>query len=201
MPSRRVHGAPGGGVGDELVRPGAVFDGLGLEGDVLFISFHNRHSSRSPGRPRSWVRVFETPLTAAVVQGRKTSSRDTTLVQPAVTRRPSAASIKARTDNGVGRTALLEAAAGAASLWFRRSTSGTVIRPAHHTASQRPAASEMTSRALFSLHRLWGKQFTYCSLFYPPPNPLSSYFSRADRRKTAAFLPPMPCRRADIMVC
>ena len=41
----QVHGAPDGGLGDDLVGPGAVFDLLGLEGNVLLISrFHSDKS-------------------------------------------------------------------------------------------------------------------------------------------------------------
>lgn len=48
----------------------------------------------------------KTPLTTTTcVRGAKL--RDTTLFQPTVARRPSAASNKARTDNGVSRTALI----------------------------------------------------------------------------------------------
>ena len=36
----QIHGAPLGGMGDEVVRPGAVLNGLGLEGNILFVAFH-----------------------------------------------------------------------------------------------------------------------------------------------------------------
>ncbi len=35
----QVHGAPGGGLGDHLVGPGAAHDLLGLEGDILFVAW------------------------------------------------------------------------------------------------------------------------------------------------------------------
>ena len=35
----QVHGAPDGGLGDDLVGPGAAHDLLGLEGDILFVAW------------------------------------------------------------------------------------------------------------------------------------------------------------------
>ena len=43
----QVNGAPDGGFGDGVVRPGAVLDGLGDKGDILLETFHDKFPPRS----------------------------------------------------------------------------------------------------------------------------------------------------------